>query len=154
MFSRTTRPISIKLCTNHPLVNGILNYSNKGPGPLQMGANHKKYQNGMGSFQKLLKNYWARTAQVYMKAFWYNVDSCFYKSWSQGVTIRKTILTCVYIKKESTSRPISLKLGTAPIYSWVNEILNCSNKGPYLLQKGGNHKNGVGSSKNLLLKNH
>ena len=40
-FSRTSRPISIKLGTNHPRVKGILNSSNKGPDPLQRGDNHK-----------------------------------------------------------------------------------------------------------------
>jgi hypothetical protein len=40
-FSRTSRPISIKLGTNHPWISGILNYSNKGPGHLQRGDNHK-----------------------------------------------------------------------------------------------------------------
>jgi hypothetical protein len=44
MFSRTSRPISIKLGTNHPWVKEILDYSNKGPGPLQMGDNHKNAQ--------------------------------------------------------------------------------------------------------------
>jgi hypothetical protein len=40
-ISRTSRPISIKLDTNHPWVKGILNCSNKGPGPLQRGDNHE-----------------------------------------------------------------------------------------------------------------
>jgi hypothetical protein len=35
IFSRTRRPMLIKLSTNHPLVKGILNYANKGPIPLQ-----------------------------------------------------------------------------------------------------------------------
>jgi hypothetical protein len=39
-FSRTSRPISIKLGMN-PWVKGILNCSNKGPGPFQRGDNHK-----------------------------------------------------------------------------------------------------------------
>jgi hypothetical protein len=39
--SRTSRPISIKLDANHPWVNGILNCTNEGPGPLQRGDNHK-----------------------------------------------------------------------------------------------------------------
>jgi hypothetical protein len=30
IFSRTSRPFSIKLCTNHPWVKGILNYTIKG----------------------------------------------------------------------------------------------------------------------------
>jgi hypothetical protein len=41
MFSRIGRPISIKLGTNDPLVNRILNYTNEGPGPFQRGDNHK-----------------------------------------------------------------------------------------------------------------
>jgi hypothetical protein len=41
IFSRTARPISIKLSTNHLWVKGILNCSNKGPDPLQRGDNHK-----------------------------------------------------------------------------------------------------------------
>ena len=40
-FSRTTGPILTRLDTNHPWVKGILNCSNKGPGPLQRGDNHK-----------------------------------------------------------------------------------------------------------------
>jgi hypothetical protein len=50
-FSRTSRPISIKLGINHPWVKGILNCSNKGPSPLQRGDNRK---NGVGSFKNLL----------------------------------------------------------------------------------------------------
>jgi hypothetical protein len=42
LFSRTSRPISIKLNTNHPWVKEILSSSNKGPGPLQRGDNYKK----------------------------------------------------------------------------------------------------------------
>jgi hypothetical protein len=38
---RTSMPISIKLGINHPWVKGILNCSNKGPGPLQRGDNLK-----------------------------------------------------------------------------------------------------------------
>jgi hypothetical protein len=38
-FSRTSRPITIKLGINHPWVQGIRNCSNKGPGPLQRGDN-------------------------------------------------------------------------------------------------------------------
>jgi hypothetical protein len=45
-FSRTSRPISIKLGINHPWVQGILNCSNKGPGPLQRGDNHKNAKMG------------------------------------------------------------------------------------------------------------
>jgi hypothetical protein len=45
-FSRTSRPISIKLGINHPLIKGILNCSNKGPGPLQRGDNPKNAKMG------------------------------------------------------------------------------------------------------------
>jgi hypothetical protein len=41
IFSRTSWPIPVKLDINHPWVKGILNCSNKGPGPLQRGDNHK-----------------------------------------------------------------------------------------------------------------
>jgi hypothetical protein len=51
IFFRTSRPISIKLGINHLWVNGILNSSNKGPGPFQRGNN---YKNGVGSFKNLL----------------------------------------------------------------------------------------------------
>jgi hypothetical protein len=40
-FSRTIGHNSIKLGTNHPWVKGIQVCSNKGPGPLQRGDNHK-----------------------------------------------------------------------------------------------------------------
>jgi hypothetical protein len=53
-FSRTSRPISIKLDTNHPWIKGILNCSNKGPGSLERGDNYQKCKNGVGSFKNLL----------------------------------------------------------------------------------------------------
>jgi hypothetical protein len=46
IFSRTSRPISIKLSINHPWVKGTLNFSNKGPGPLQRGDNHRNAKMG------------------------------------------------------------------------------------------------------------
>jgi hypothetical protein len=48
IFSRTSRPISNKLRINHPWVKRILNYSKKGPGPLQRGYNHKNAEMGWG----------------------------------------------------------------------------------------------------------
>jgi hypothetical protein len=47
-FSRTRQPISIKLGTNYPWVIGILNCSNKGPGPLQRGDNYRNAKMGRG----------------------------------------------------------------------------------------------------------
>jgi hypothetical protein len=46
IFSRTSRPISIKLGINHPWEKGILNCINKGPGPFQRGDNHKNANMG------------------------------------------------------------------------------------------------------------
>jgi hypothetical protein len=95
----------------------------KGPVPLQRGDNHK---NGVGLFKDLLlMNHWARKGHIYMKAFWHNVDSNFFKSRSprvgRGHINRKTIITCVYVEKQifsRTSRPISIKHGTN--HPWVN----------------------------------
>jgi hypothetical protein len=47
--------------------------------------------------------------------------------------------------------PISIKLGIND--TWVKGILNCSNKGPDPLNRGDNHKNGLGSFKNLFPNN-
>jgi hypothetical protein len=50
--SRTSTPISIKLGANHPWVKGILNFTNKGPGPLQRENNKKKCKNFARSLKK------------------------------------------------------------------------------------------------------
>jgi hypothetical protein len=41
IFSRASRPNSIKLSKNYPWVKRIQVCSNKGPGPLQRGDNYK-----------------------------------------------------------------------------------------------------------------
>ena len=67
IFFRTSWPNSIKLNTNYPWTKKIQVCSIKGPGPLQRRDNCKK---GVGSFKNLiLKNYEARKAEFYMKAF-------------------------------------------------------------------------------------
>jgi hypothetical protein len=48
LFSRTSRPVSIKLDTNHDWVKGILNCINKGLDPLQRGDNYKIAKMGWG----------------------------------------------------------------------------------------------------------
>jgi hypothetical protein len=53
IFSRTSRPISIKLGIIHSWIQGILNCSNKGPGPIQRVDNHKNAKMGLGSFKNL-----------------------------------------------------------------------------------------------------
>jgi hypothetical protein len=50
-FFRTSRPISIKLGINHPWVEGTLNCSNKGPGFLQRGENHRNTNMGLGHLE-------------------------------------------------------------------------------------------------------
>jgi hypothetical protein len=59
IFSRISRPVSIKLGANHPWVKRILNCSNKGPGPLETGENHKNAEMGWGH----LKIFFSRTTE-------------------------------------------------------------------------------------------
>jgi hypothetical protein len=59
LFFITSRSISIKLGKNHPWVKGILNCSNKGPGPLQKGNNHKNTKMGWDH----LKIFFSRTTE-------------------------------------------------------------------------------------------
>jgi hypothetical protein len=47
-FSKTSRPISIKLGTNHPWVKRIKDCSSKGQCPLQRGDNYKNAKMGWG----------------------------------------------------------------------------------------------------------
>jgi hypothetical protein len=59
LFSRTSRPISIKLGIKYPWVKGILNCSNKGLGLLQRGDNLKNAEMGWGH----LKIFFSRTTE-------------------------------------------------------------------------------------------
>jgi hypothetical protein len=54
-LSITSRSISIKLDTIHPWVKGILNCSNKGPGPLQKGDNYKNTRMGWSHLKIFLR---------------------------------------------------------------------------------------------------
>ena len=56
-FSRTSKPKSIILGTNYPWVKGIQICSNKGPGSLQRGDNHKNVKMGWGH----LKSFFSTT---------------------------------------------------------------------------------------------
>jgi hypothetical protein len=58
-FSRTSRPISIKLGINHPWVKGIQNCTNQRLGPFQRGDNHKNAKMGWGH----LKIFFSRTTE-------------------------------------------------------------------------------------------
>jgi hypothetical protein len=68
-FSRTSWPISIKLGINHHWVQGILNCSNKGPGPLQRGDNLKNAKMGWVRLKIFSRTTEPRRAHIYMKAF-------------------------------------------------------------------------------------
>jgi hypothetical protein len=48
IFSRTSRPISVKLGTNHPWVKRIKYSPIEGPGSLPRGENHKNAKMGSG----------------------------------------------------------------------------------------------------------
>ena len=69
-FSKTSRSITIEFGINHPWVQGILNCSNKGPGPLQKGGDKSQMcKNRVGLFKYfLLLNHCTIKAQVYMSA--------------------------------------------------------------------------------------
>jgi hypothetical protein len=59
IFSRTSRPISIKLSIKHSWVKIILNYLNKGQGPLQREDNLKNAKMGRSH----LKVFFSRTIE-------------------------------------------------------------------------------------------
>jgi hypothetical protein len=66
-FSTTSRPNSIKLGTNYPLVKRIQVHTNKGPDPLQRGNNHKNGKNGVGLFKNPLQSHEANFNQIWHK---------------------------------------------------------------------------------------
>jgi hypothetical protein len=49
--SRTSKPISIKLGTNHPLVKGIKDCSKEGPGSIPRRDNHRNAKIGLDHFK-------------------------------------------------------------------------------------------------------
>jgi hypothetical protein len=54
LLLQNSRPISIKLGTNHVWIKGILNCSNKGPDPLQRGDIFKNAKMGWGHLKIFL----------------------------------------------------------------------------------------------------
>jgi hypothetical protein len=63
-------PNSIKLNTNYPLMKGIQLCSNKGPGTIQRGDNHKNVKMWWGHLKILfLRTMKPEKAEFYMKAF-------------------------------------------------------------------------------------
>jgi hypothetical protein len=59
IFSRTSRPISIKFGTNHPWVKKIKNCSKKGAGSFPRGDNHRNTKIGWDHF----KMFFSRTTE-------------------------------------------------------------------------------------------
>jgi hypothetical protein len=98
IFFRTSRPNSIKLSTNYPWVKGIQVCSNKGPGPLQRGDNHKNVKMGWDHWKiffsrtigpiltrlctnHLLQNQPAKINQTWYKLSFGEENSSLFKSW-------------------------------------------------------------------------
>jgi hypothetical protein len=140
LFSRNSWPKSIKLGANYPWVKGIQVRSNKGPGPLQKGDNHKNVKMGWGNLKIFsrttsgpiltrlgTKHPWRERIQVFFKEgdrLSPRGDN------SERIKIHRKFLKIV----SRTSRPKSIKLGTN--YHLVKKIQVCSNKGPDSLQRG------------------
>ena len=125
-FSRTSRPKSIKLGANYLLVKRIQVSSNKGPGPLQRGDNHKNLKMGLGNL-----NIFSRTTGLILNRLGTNhprierIQVCLKEGdcpSSRGdnrkiVKIHRKFLRIFFSR---TSRPKSIKLGTN--YLWVKGI--------------------------------
>jgi hypothetical protein len=150
IFSRTSRPISIKLGTNHPLVKGILNCTTKGSGPLQRGDNHKNAKIWRVPWKKFfLQNHWAKIAHIYMKGFWDSAYLILYKLWSSrvkvGDTRGETIFTFVYWKESFKMKHLANFNQT-----WSKTFLHDGNSSLFKWRC----KNRVGSFQYFLLMNH
>jgi hypothetical protein len=66
---------------------------------------------GWGHLKIFFKNHRARRAHIYMKAFWYNVNSSLFKSWSPGVrrghNKKNHMYMCLHWKQSSSPQPAS-----------------------------------------------
>ena len=122
-------------------MKGIQVCSNKGPGPLQRGDNHKKFKMGLGNL-----NIFSRTTGLILNRLGTNhprierIQVCLKEGdcpSSRGdnrkiVKIHRKFLRIFFSR---TSRPKSIKFGTN--YHLVEIIQVCSNnKGPGPLQRG------------------
>jgi hypothetical protein len=104
IFYRTRRPNSIKLSTYYPWVKGIQLCSNKGPGLLQRGDNHKNVKMGWDhvkifsriTLPEKLKFIWKRSDIVHVKMQVYQNHN---PQGLGGSTIGGNVFTCVYIGK-------------------------------------------------------
>jgi hypothetical protein len=113
--------------------------SNKGPGPLQRGDNHKN-----------VKMVWCHLKIFFSRPILIRLGTN--HSWRERIQIclnegnchppggdnsKRVKLLKIFLSR--TSRSNSIKLGTN--YPWVKGIPVCSNKGPGPLQRGDNRKN-------------
>jgi hypothetical protein len=131
--------------------------SNKGPGPLQRGDNHKNVKKNCGH----LLIFFSRTTGPILTRLGIN------HPWGRGFKFlemkgiaflegevkakSKNTLNIFKIFFYRTIKPKLIKFGT--YYPWTMGIQVCSIKGPGPLQRGDNRKKGVGSFKNLILMN-
>jgi hypothetical protein len=138
-FSRTSRPISIKLGTNHPWVKGILNCTNKGPCRLQRGDNHKNAKIWRGHFNFFfLENHSPRITRIYMNAFWHGSVLSLYKLWSPRVKVGDTGGETIFALE-------SFKMNHLANFNWYKHFLHDGNSSlckwwPSPLQRGDNHR--------------
>jgi hypothetical protein len=120
--------------------------SNKVPGPLQRGDNHRNIKMGWGHS----KIFFSRTTgpiltslgthHPWRERIWVSLkkgDSlCPRGDNSERVKIHRKFFKIFFSR---TSRPKSIKLGIN--YLWVKRIQVCSNKGPGPFERGDNHRN-------------
>ena len=126
-------------------MKGIHVCSNKGPGPLQRGDNHKNVKMGWGH----LKIFFSRTTGPILTRLGTNhplvkgIQVCSNEEERpspRGDNSKRVKIHQHFFKIFSrTSWPNSIKLNTN--YPWMKEIQVCSIKGPGPLQRGDNQKN-------------
>jgi hypothetical protein len=117
IFSRTIKPISMKLGTNHPLVKEIQNCS-KGQVPF-IGGQLWNSKNRDGSFKTLFKNYKARKAKIYRKAPWRsgNPFQIMVPGVKMGHNKENHFYTCLY--GENVSKIFSRTIGPEKLkFTW------------------------------------
>ena len=88
-FSRTTGPGKLRFIWKLPDIEEIhvcSNHDPRGYDGATIGDQNFTYDYIGKLFKNLLlKNHWARKAEIYMEASWYSGDSCLFNSWSPGV---------------------------------------------------------------------
>ena len=140
-FSRTTRPISTKLGTKHPWMDGIKVCLNEGPRPSPRGDNSKNVK----FYWKKLKIFLSRTTGLISSKLgtnhpWmtgiqvYTIEGPHFSPRGDNSKIVKLYWKYLKIFQFRTTRSISTKLDTK--HPWVVEIQVCSNEGTCPSQRG------------------